>query len=62
MTPLRRRMIDELTLRNRAPRTIHVYTECVADFALHFHASPEASAPSTSAPTCSTSSRSGRSP
>ena len=41
MTPLRRRMIDDLMLRNRAPRTIEVYTECVADFARHFHASPE---------------------
>ena len=41
MTSLRRRMIDDLTLRNRAPRTIHVYTECVAEFARHFHASPE---------------------
>jgi integrase/recombinase XerD len=41
MTPLRRRMIDDLTLRNRAPRTIHVYTECVAEFARHFHTSPE---------------------
>jgi integrase/recombinase XerD len=41
MTPLRRRMIDDLTLRNRAPRTIQVYTGCVADFARHFHASPE---------------------
>jgi site-specific recombinase XerD len=34
-------MIDDLTLRNRAPRTIQVYTDCVADFARHFHASPE---------------------
>ena len=41
MTPLRRRMIDDLILRNRAPRTIQVYTECVADFAHFFNASPE---------------------
>jgi integrase/recombinase XerD len=41
MTSLRRRRIDDLTLRNRAPRTIHVDTECVAEFARHFHASPE---------------------
>ena len=41
MTPLRRRMIEDLTLRNRALKTIEKYTECVAEFARHFHASPE---------------------
>ena len=41
MTPLRRRMIDDMTLRNLAPRTIQAYVERVADFARHFGTSPE---------------------
>jgi integrase/recombinase XerD len=41
MTPLRRRMIEDMTLRNFAPRTVQVYVERVATFAQHFHTSPE---------------------
>jgi len=41
MTPLRRRMIDDMTLRNLAPRTIATYVERVAQFARHFSTSPE---------------------
>ncbi len=35
MTPLRQRFIDDLRLRNLAPRTIDTYVRCVARFAQH---------------------------
>jgi site-specific recombinase XerD len=41
MTPLRRRMIDDMTLRNFTPTTVKAYVQCVARFARHFHSSPE---------------------
>jgi len=41
MTPLRRRMIDDMTLRNFTQATIEAYVRCVARFALHFHSSPD---------------------
>lgn len=41
MTPLRRRMIEDMTLRNFTSGTIKAYVRCVADFALYFDASPE---------------------
>jgi integrase/recombinase XerD len=41
MTSLRRRMIEDMTLRNRAPKTIRAYTGYVADFARYFHAPPD---------------------
>ena len=41
MTPLRRRMIDDMTLRNFTPATIEAYVRCVARFARHFRSSPD---------------------
>src|SRR3954464_8994915 len=41
MTPLRRRMTEDLTLHNISPKTARRYIKRVADFAQHFHTSPD---------------------
>jgi site-specific recombinase XerD len=41
MTPLRRRMIDDMTLRNLAPKTIESYVQRISGFATYFGTSPE---------------------
>lgn len=40
MTVLRQRMIEDLRVRNYAPKTVKRYVECVAAFAKHFRKSP----------------------
>jgi site-specific recombinase XerD len=41
MTELRRKMLEELQLRNYSPHTQRAYVRCVADFAKHFKAAPD---------------------
>jgi hypothetical protein len=41
MTPLRRRMIEDMNLRNFTPKTIQSYLWCIARFARYFNRSPE---------------------
>jgi integrase/recombinase XerD len=45
MTPLRRRMIDDMKLRNFTARTIDTYVQAVKRFACHFGRSPEGLGP-----------------
>ena len=41
MTPLRRRMIEDMQVRNLAPHTQRAYAEQISRFARHFGKSPE---------------------
>jgi site-specific recombinase XerD len=41
MSPLRRRFIDDMRLRNLSPRTIETYVTCVVRLVKHFKRSPE---------------------
>lgn len=41
MTPLRKKMIRELELRRKSPKTVEAYVIAVAQLASHYHRSPE---------------------
>ena len=41
MTPLRKRMTEELQLRNYSPATVDSFLKTVSRFAKHFHKWPE---------------------
>jgi integrase/recombinase XerD len=41
MTPLRRRMIEDMTIRNMAPSTQQTYVHAVSKFSRHFNCSPD---------------------
>ena len=41
VSPLRRRMIDDMTLRNLSPATQRSYLHAVAKFSRHFNRSPD---------------------
>lgn len=41
MTPLRKRLIEEMELRNYAPKTIHLYVDQVSKLALYYNRSPD---------------------
>lgn len=53
MSPLQKRMLEELQLRNLAEATIHTYLRAVWRFARHFRKSPDQLGPEQVRELCS---------
>jgi hypothetical protein len=41
MPPLRQRMLEDMQRRHDSPHTVDAYLRSVAQFATHFHTSPD---------------------
>src|SRR5260370_32883941 len=41
VTPLRKRMLEDLQIRRYSPTTIRIYLRCIAEFAQHFGKAPD---------------------
>src|SRR5437667_7706356 len=52
MSPLRRRMIEDMTIRKFAPKTQHDYLQRVKNFTIHLGRSPDTASSERHCPKC----------